>query len=92
MEKKEAAKEKIEEILKKLKHRKEIRNAKIQFATSNDTTRAQDVMGNVASCTDEICGGGIGNVAACDDQECSDPDAEPDTMGNTSACGDWICD
>lgn len=92
MEMKKLSKEKVEEILKELGHRKEIRNAKIQFATGEGTTRGEDIIGNVASCTDEVCGGGAGNVSACDDVVCNDPDADPDTIGNTSACGDWACD
>ena len=91
MEKKKLSKEKVEEMLKELGRRKKIMNAKVQFATGESTTRGEDIIGNVASCTDSVCGGGYGNVSACDDFICSDPDSDPDTIGNTSACGDWAC-
>ena len=84
------SKEKVEKILKELGQRKQLLNAKVQFATGADPTRG-DVIGNTESCTDEVCGGGTGNVAACDDQVCSEPGADPDTAGNTNACGDWQC-
>jgi len=92
MEKKQFSKERVDQILKELGHRKEIKNVKIRMATGEGTTRGEEVIGNVASCTDEVCGGGAGNVSACDDVVCQDPGADPGTIGNTSACGDWACD
>jgi len=125
MEKRKFSKEKVEEILRELGRRKEIKKAKIQFAVGGESRSdeggmgnipscndfpdggagnisacddmvcrepTEDIIGNVASCTDEVCGGGAGNVSACDDVVCQDPDADPDTIGNTSACGDWACD
>jgi hypothetical protein len=83
--------EKVKEILKELGKRKKIVNAKVQFAADGKMTRSDNVIGNVDSCTDVVCGGGAGNVAACDDVVCQDPDADPGTIGNTSACGDWAC-
>lgn len=92
MEKNTFTKEKVEKILRELGHRKEIKNAKIQLAVSGGPSSDEGLMGNVASCTDVTCGGGVGNVSACDDDVCSAPDSDPDCMGNTSACGDWVCD
>ncbi len=86
MEKKKLSKEKVEEILRELESRKGANNPNYRFATMKDT---EDIIGNVAACTDcdSIDGteGGAGNMSGCADDVCDE-----EIVGNVAACTD--CD
>jgi len=89
MEMKKLSKEKVEEILRELGRRKEIQNAKIQFAVGGGPSPGEGRMGNIESCND-FPDGGAGNVSACDDVVCP---VAPDegVAGNYEACTDEVC-
>ena len=89
MEMKKFSKKKIEEILKELGHRKEIRNAKIHLAAGGGQSSDEGRMGNILSCND-FPDGGAGNISACDDVVC--PVARDEgVIGNYEPCTDEVC-
>jgi len=85
MEKKKLSKDKVEEILKELGRRKGANKINYHLATRKET---ENIIGNVAACTDcdddGDTDGGAGNVSGCSDDVCED------IVGNVAACTD--CD